>query len=196
VQQLTAVNGLDGFADKLSKRARMDKELLTCTLGIDATHYLRELYHRDSIMYSLPAAIGGIPPAFKTEVERDLADFAKYNLTVKFVFDGLDLYNFNLKDKKSWKSDPTVGPRNGAWDTWQLLAEKGRFADAEDREKLARRTLKAFAYGKYSQRRLTAATEVTPAVNRYFMEILTANNTEFLVAPVSAKAQVNILERV
>ena len=40
---------------------------------------------------------------------------------------------------------------------------------------------------------LMVATELTPAVDRYLMEILVEHDVDFIVAPVSAKAQVCLL---
>jgi hypothetical protein len=145
---LTTVNGLDGLIEKhLLRTAQIDAELTECGLGIDASHYLRQLWSRESIKSSFSAALGGIPIAFKTEVEKDLERFKKLKTELKFVFDGLDLYNFNLKDKKNWKTDPSVATRKSAWDAWQKLAEKGRYADAKDREELANQTRDAFEAG-------------------------------------------------
>src|SRR5437762_2851143 len=83
------VHGLEGFIDKnnLIRTAKIDPDLTNCGLGIDANHYLRQLYLRDSIKTSLSSALGGIPFALKAEVEKDLAMFAKSSTKVQFVFD-------------------------------------------------------------------------------------------------------------
>jgi hypothetical protein len=143
------VNGLEGFIEKnLLRTSPLDPDLTKCGLGIDARHYLRQLYQRDSIKSSLSSALGGIPFSFKSEVERDLAVFAKFETKLNFVFDGFDLRHFNLcKDDKSVRPDPFVGKRKHAWETWTRLAEKGRYADAKDREELAKQTREAFEAG-------------------------------------------------
>ena len=41
---------------------------------------------------------------------------------------------------------------------------------------------------------LMVATELTPAVDRYLMEILVEHDIDFIVAPVSAKAQVCLFD--
>lgn len=121
--------------------------MANCWLGIDATHYIRQLYLRDTIKQSLSSALGGIPFAFKAEVEKDLARFAKLKTKLSFIFDGLDLHHFNSKDDKNMKVDPFVGKRRAAWDAWTKLAEKGRYADAKDREQLAKEAHEAFDSG-------------------------------------------------
>ena len=118
--------------------------LSSCGLGIDATHYIREVFARDSIKGCLSSAIGGIPTAFRAEVERDLAKFKAWGTDLRFVFDGLDLMHFNTKDDKTWKTDPLIAKRKAAWDTWTKLAEKSRFVDAHERGELAKETREAF----------------------------------------------------
>jgi hypothetical protein len=117
------------------------------SIGIDATFYLSQLFQRDSIKQSLTAAIGGIPAALKMEVEKDLARFKKLDCDVMFMFNGLDLYNFNLRDEKTLRPDPFVGKRKTAWDAWQRLAEKGRYADGKEREELMKQARVAFEDG-------------------------------------------------
>jgi hypothetical protein len=123
--------------------------LSNCGLGIDASHYLRQLYLRESIKSSLSSAVGGIPFALKTEVKKDLAMFAKHDTRVQFCFDGLDLYHFSLREDKSMKPDAFVGKRRAAWDAWTRLSEKGRYADAKDRDELAKQAREAFDNGIY-----------------------------------------------
>ena len=123
--------------------------MTNCGLGIDASHYLRQLYLRDSIKQSLSSALGGIPFALKAEVEKDLARFAKLGTRLQVVFDGLDLHHINLRDDKSMKGDTFVGKRRAAWDAWTKLAEKGRYADAKDREELAKQAHEAFDAGNF-----------------------------------------------
>lgn len=144
-----SVNGLDGLIERtdLPRTDQLDPVLSNCGLGIDASHYLRQLYRRESIKASLSSALGGIPAAFRAEVEKDLAYFKKLKTDPSFVFDGLDLNQFNSKDDKNWKIDPCFAKRRAAWDTWTKLAEKGRYADAKDRDELARQTREAFEAG-------------------------------------------------
>ena len=125
----------------------LDDQLTDMSIGIDATFYLSQLFQRDSIKQSLTAAIGGVPAALKMEVEKDLARFKKLNCEVMFMFNGLDLHNFNLRDEKTLKPDPFVGRRKTAWDVWQRLAEKGRYVDAKEREDLAKQARAAFEDG-------------------------------------------------
>ena len=147
---LFTVNGLEGFIDNnLLRTSKIDPDLTNCGLGIDASHYLRQLYLRDSIKSSLSSALGGIPFALKAEVEKDLAMFAKHVTRVQFCFDGLDLYQFNLREDKSMKPDAFVGKRRAAWDAWTRLAEKGKYANAKDREELAKQAREAFDNGIY-----------------------------------------------
>ena len=40
---------------------------------------------------------------------------------------------------------------------------------------------------------LTVATELAPAVDRFLIEILVEHDIDFIVAPVSAKAQVRLI---
>lgn len=145
---LNAVNGLAAVVEKhVTQTDTISEDIHDCGLGIDAHHYLRQLYLRKPIKTSISAAIGGIPTAFRSEIERDLNHFRKLNVDVKFIFDGLDLFNFNLKDKKAWRTDVSVAARHNAWDAWQKLAEKGRYADGPDREKLAKQARDAFEIG-------------------------------------------------
>lgn len=142
------VNGLESLIKRdLLRTSQIDPDLTRCGLGIDANHYLRQLYRRDAIKESLSAALGGIPLAFKSEVEKDLAKFKKFETRVMFVFDGLDLYNFSSKDDKTVKPDPFYTKRKSAWDSWTKLAEKGRYASAEDREALTKQVREAFEAG-------------------------------------------------
>jgi XPG N-terminal domain len=141
------VNGLESFIEKNLIRTAPINDLENCALGVDAAHFIRTIYSRDSVKSSLSSALGGIPAAFRTEVEKDLAQFEKMKTNLRFVFDGLDLYNFNLKDDKTMRVDPFVAKRKSAWDAWTKLAEKGRYADAKDREDLANQTHEAFNAG-------------------------------------------------
>lgn len=113
-------------------------------MGIDASHYIRQLYLRDSIQSSLSVALGGVPIAFKAEVEKDLKVFRQYNITPRFVFDGLDLNHYNSRKDKSIKLDPLVEKRNAAWEAWTNLAEKGESKDLPEAEKATR---DAFKFG-------------------------------------------------
>lgn len=112
--------------------------------------YLNQLWARPAIKGALSSALGGLPTAFRTEVERDIKHLKDYNLNPRFMFDGLDLLHFQKvqerKDKK-YKADPTIARRRAAWDAWMKLAEKGRFADAADRAELDAATRDAFEAG-------------------------------------------------
>jgi hypothetical protein len=143
------VNGLDPLIERsqLVLSAACDVDLSNCGLGIDAGHYIRQLYTRESIKSSLSSALGGIPTSFRREVENDLATFKRWGTHLKFVFDGLDLRAFNNKDDKTWKADPMIARRKAAWDAWTKLAEKGRYADANERQELAKETREAFEAG-------------------------------------------------
>ena len=143
---ISKVNGLDGVLTEknLLHIAKIESDLTNCGIGIDASVYLRQVYARDSIKASLSSAIGGIPAALTTEVEKDLAMFQRQKVHLLFVFEGLDLYNFNHKDDKGWKNDELVGNRKVAWDAWTKLAEKGRYADTKGREELANQAREAF----------------------------------------------------
>ncbi len=143
------VNGLDPLIERsqLVLSAPCDVDLSNCGLGIDASYYIRQLYKRESIKSSLSSALGGIPTSFKTEVENDLATFKRWGTHLKFVFDGLDLRAFNNKDERTWKVDPMIAKRKAAWDAWTKLAEKGRNAEANERQELAKETREAFAAG-------------------------------------------------
>ena len=143
-----AVQGLQGLIEKsLVDTSPLDDQLTDMSIGIDATFYLSQIFQRDSIKQSLTAAIGGVPAALKMEVEKDLARFKKLNCWVMFMFNGLDLQNFNLRDEKTMRPDPFVSKRKAAWDAWQRLAEKGRYADAKEREELAKQAREAFEAG-------------------------------------------------
>jgi len=142
------VQGLQGLIEKsLLDTSPLDDQMTEMSIGIDATFYLGQLFQRDSIKQSLTAAVGGIPAALKMEVEKDLARFKKLDCTVMFMFNGLDLHNFNLRDDKTVRPDPFVGRRKTAWDVWQRLAEKGRYVDAKEREELAKQAREAFESG-------------------------------------------------
>ena len=75
--------------------------------------------------------------------------FAKHGTRVQFCFDGLDLYHFNLREDKTMKPEAFVGKRRAAWDVWTRLAEKGRYADAKDRDELAKQAREAFDNGNF-----------------------------------------------
>jgi XPG N-terminal domain len=141
------VTGLEALTEKLQRNAPIDT-LAHCGLGIDAHHYLRQLYNRDSIKSCLSAGLGGIPTSFRSEVEKDLGRFARLKIGLRFVFDGLDTYNFNLKDKSKWKKDPSIKMRMNAWDAWADLAGKGRYVDSKLRTELAKRAHDGFDAGR------------------------------------------------
>jgi hypothetical protein len=188
------VNGLYGVLTEknLLHSGKIEVDLTNCGLGIDASVYLRQVYTRDPVKSSLSSALGGIPAALATEVEKDLAMFKRQKVNLLFVFEGLDLYSFNHKDDKGWKNDELVGNRKAAWDAWTKLAEKGRYADTKGREELASQARDAFESSILSHfLTLTIATSISPNVDRYLMEILIKHNIQFTVAPVSAKAQVH-----
>jgi len=128
---------------KFIKINSIDKELSHVALGIDASHYIRQLYLRDSIQSSLSAALGGVPIAFKAEVEKDLKVFRQYKIIPRFVFDGLDLNHYNSRKDKSIKAGPIVEKRNSAWDAWTNLAEKAESKDLQETEKATRDAFKA-----------------------------------------------------
>ena len=140
------VNGLVSYLGQhqLFSAESCPEILHDCGLGIDATHYIRELYTRESIKSGLASAVGGIPTAFRKEVESDLAKLKRWRTEPKFVFDGLDLMHLNTRDDKTWKTDPMIAKRKSAWDTWTKLAEKGRYTNAEGLQKLAQETQQAF----------------------------------------------------
>jgi hypothetical protein len=190
---ITKVNGLNGVLKEknLLHVGKIDVDITNCGVGIDASVYLRQVYSRDPIKSSLSSALGGIPAALATEVEKDLAQFKKQKVELVFVFEGLDLYNFNHKDDKGWKNDDLVANRKTAWDAWTKLAEKGRYADTKGREELASQAREAFESSiPPCVFTLTIATSMSPNVDRYLMEILIKHEIDFTVAPVSAKAQV------
>jgi hypothetical protein len=140
------VNGLEGLIEKnLLRTSQLEPDLTHCGLGIDGSHYIRQLYSRENIRASLSAALGGIPLCFRTEVENDLAHFRRLDVNLLFVFDGLDLYNFNVKDK-GMKVQPAVVKRNLAWDAWNKLAERGR----GDSNELEKQVYEAFEHGIFS----------------------------------------------
>jgi hypothetical protein len=147
-EQVTdVVNGLEGLIkNNLLRTSVLDSDLAHCGLGIDASHYIRQLYARDSIRKSLSSGLGGIPLCFRKEVENDLDRFKKLDIGLLVVFDGLDLYNFNLKEK-GMKVDSFVGKRKVAWDSWQRLAERGRFTDGKERSELEKKVYDAFEQG-------------------------------------------------
>lgn len=191
---MSQVNGLDGLlAEKnLLRTGKIEIELTNCGLGIDASVYLRQVYSRQSIKESLSSAIGGIPAALTREVEDDLAMFKKQKVNLLFVFDGLDLYNFNHKDDRSWRNEDLVSKRKAAWDAWTRLSEKGTSADVRGREELVHHAREAFERGMFIYIcKLMVATSLSPNVDRYLMDILAKHNIEYVVAPLSAKAQVN-----
>jgi hypothetical protein len=144
---ISAVQGLQGLIEKhLLDTSPLDDQLTEMSIGIDATFYLSQLFQRDSIKQSLTAAIGGIPAALKMEVEKDLARFKELNCWVMFMFNGLKLHDFNLRDEKTFRTDQ-VAKRKAGWDAWQKLAEKGKFADVKEREELAKQVREAFEAG-------------------------------------------------
>jgi hypothetical protein len=148
---MSQVNGLDGLlAEKnLLRTGKIEIELTNCGLGIDASVYLRQVYSRQSIKESLSSAIGGIPAALTREVEDDLAMFKKQKVNLLFVFDGLDLYNFNHKDDRTWRNEDLVSKRKVAWDAWTRLSEKGISADVRGREELVHHAREAFERGMF-----------------------------------------------
>lgn len=148
VKGLTVVTGLETLTERLQRSSPLDT-LAQCGLGIDAHHYIRQLYNRDSIKSCLSAGLGGIPTAFRSEVENDLARFAALKIGLRFVFDGLDTYNFNLKDKSKWKEDPSIQVTREAWEAWARLAEKGRYVDSKARAELAKRAHDLFDAGRF-----------------------------------------------
>lgn len=193
IPPLFAVQGLQGLIEKsLLDTSPLDDQLTEIPLGIDATFYLNQVFQRDSIKQSLTAAIGGVPAALKVEVEKDLARFKSLDCTVMFMFNGLDLHNFNLREDKTVRQDQFVGRRKTAWDVWQRLAEKGRYVDATEREELAKQALEAFESGIsiVMCRGLKLATSYPPQLDLHLMEILYENGIHYKVAPASAKAQV------
>src|SRR5262245_23253734 len=134
------VNGLAGLIEKNQLIRTEDIHTLEdCGLGIDATHYIHQLYLRPSIKSSLSSALGGIPAAFRKEVEKDLANFQKLKSFVLFVFSSIDLNSLQSRDGKSFKSDPVVDKRRFAWDAWTKMAERERLAQVKEREELTRR---------------------------------------------------------
>ena len=141
------VIGLQGFIEKHVLRTDSCDVLENCTLGIDAKNYIRTVYLRDSIKSSLSSALGGIPATFKEEVENDLTLFKKAKINCVFVFDGMDVSLFNSRDEKTMTIDPLFSKRRAAWDAWAKLAEKGRSADAKEREQLLHHVREAFSAG-------------------------------------------------
>ena len=61
------------------------KFLKDCTVGIDATHYLRTLPQE-----SLLSALGGAPLALESTIVRATRELRKAGLNLHFVFDGLE----------------------------------------------------------------------------------------------------------
>ena len=84
-----------------------------------------------------------------------------------------------------WQRDTTLGMRGKSWRRkgGMLMGLIGR----SWRNKLVMH-LKLVVPEKST---LIVATVCTPAVERFLMEILNKNDIEFMVAPVSAKAQVS-----
>jgi len=121
-----------------------------CGLGIDASHYIRQLFLRPNIKASLSSAIGGVPAAMRAEVERDMNILLGQKTIPLFVFDGFDLHAFQAKENKTFRADPAVEKRRAAWDEWLKLAEKGPMADAKDREAMAQHAREAFENGTFS----------------------------------------------
>jgi hypothetical protein len=141
------VNGLAGLIEKNLLRTDNLSEVDNSGLGIDASHYIRQLFLRPSIRASLSSAIGGVPAAMKAEVNRDMDVLLEQNTVPLFVFDGFDLHAFQAKDNKTFRVDPSVDKRRIAWDEWSKLAEKGPLASAHEREELPRHTREVFENG-------------------------------------------------
>lgn len=138
------VNGLTGLIEKNLLRTDDLSLIDRCGLGIDAAHYIRQLFLRPTIKASLSSALGGVPAAMRTEVERDMDLLLKQKTQPLFVFDGFDLHDFQAKENKTIRVDPLVERRRAAWDEWLKLAEKGPMADPKDREELTRHTREVF----------------------------------------------------
>jgi XPG N-terminal domain len=114
--------------------------LENCGLGIDATHYLNELYTRPAIKSSLSSAIGGVPSAFRDEVERDIAGFKALGTDLLVVFDGFDLNSLGKEGGGTGVGETS----RRVWEEWRRLSEKGKSGTPKDREELTRQTREAF----------------------------------------------------
>jgi hypothetical protein len=163
-----------------------------CGLGIDASHYIRQLFLRPTIKASLSSAIGGVPGAMRAEVERDMSILTEQKTVPLFVFDGFDLHAFQGKESKTFRPDPSMERRRTAWDEWLKLAEKGPMAEEKDREAMAQHTREVFENGTAFMTFTNEATSIPTGVELQLMQILFEKNIEFVVAPVSAKAQVKL----
>lgn len=72
-------------------RAAKLEELAGYKIAIEASWYLQNLLDTPPAKEPLLSALGGLPFWLKAEIEEDLDQWKKYNVTPLFIFDGLSI---------------------------------------------------------------------------------------------------------
>ncbi|SNX85841.1 related to MKT1 - retroviral protease signature protein [Melanopsichium pennsylvanicum] len=138
-------------------------------LGIDLSHYLKQLLSSPSTSEPLVAALGGAPIALISHIENDLRALEKARIKPVFILNGLPP---NKRSRPFSYEDPRVKQRHRAWDAY----ENGQVDLAHSL--------------------LSSSTSLHhPDLYRAILRVFRHRNVEFLVAPYLASAQLVSLER-
>jgi len=96
-------------------------------IGIDVSHYVRQILTSEETREPLIAATGGLPIALTAHIEADLRVLEHLRITPVFVFNGLPLYRRNPpRQAQEIVSVREAAQRNHAWS----LYEQGHAEDA------------------------------------------------------------------
>lgn len=160
------VRGLDPLLAerRLSQQAPLSA-LAETRMGIDVTHYLRQILTHPSTREPLIAATGGLPIALTTHIEADLRALEQCRIKPVFVFNGLPLARRQLpRQAQEMIHQREAAQRNHAW----ALYEAGQA------EESVRVLTEGQRHGNW-----VVPVEVTRAILRMFRHRM----VEYIVAP-------------
>ncbi|KAI9505033.1 PIN domain-like protein, partial [Coemansia spiralis] len=150
---------------KLTQESRISV-LADTRLGIEGHNWLRQLMFRTHDGEAV--AMGGLPVALEAEIIKELQFFRQNSITPIFVFSGLPVAR---KDSRPFaKDDHRPSHRSAAWDMyWQKQTEQ--------------------ALRKWGTSSPHAQADIIPFV----MQVLQANDAEYMRAPYSSWGQLAYL---